>query len=89
MKEKLKFNVIDENDNEHESDIYSVYKLLKTNKYYMIYTDNTYDEEGALNLYPAIFDPNDDTVFEDLQTEYEWNEANKRIEEMRVKNEYN
>lgn len=81
--DKLTFSVIDEDNKEHEFEIYTVYKLLDTKKHYMIYTDNTYDEDGALNLYAAIFDPNDDTVFEELKTEYEIDEARKRIEEMR------
>ena len=85
--EKLTFSVIDENDVEHEFEILCAYKRLQTKKHYMIYTDNTYDEQGKLNIYAAIYDPDDETVFEEIQTQEEWDEVNQRIKELRNDND--
>ena len=52
----------------------------------MIYTDNTYDN-GKLNVYAAIYDPNDETVFEDIKTQEELDEVNKRIIQLRLEND--
>lgn len=84
--EKLYFNIVDENDVKHKCEILSAYKLLKTGKHYMIYTDNTYDN-GKLNVYAAIYDPNDETVFEDIKTQEELDEVNKRIIQLRLEND--
>ncbi len=83
MEEKLYFSIYDELDNEVKCEILKVFKLLQTNKNYIIYTDNTYTNENKLNVYAAIFDPDDETVFEEIKTDYEWEEINKQIEELR------
>ncbi|MBR4178991.1 MAG: hypothetical protein IKR57_06570 [Bacilli bacterium] len=80
--EGLHFSIVDELDNEIDCEILMAYKLLKTHKNYMIYTDNSRNEDGSLNAYAAIYDPNDESVFEELQTDYEKEEAQKRILEL-------
>jgi len=58
------------------------YRIISTfiynNKNYIIYTDDTY-EDGSLNVYASIFDPDDDTVLDDLTTDEEWEIVDKII----------
>ena len=54
------------------------YRILSTYMYkdknYIVYTDDTH-EGDKLNIYASIFDPEDDSVFENVTTEEEWNIA--------------
>ena len=86
MKEKLYFSIYDELMNETKCEILTTFILTKTNKNYIIYTDNKKDNEGKLKVYAAIFDPNDESVFEEVKTNYEWQEINKIIETLGVVN---
>ena len=81
--DKLYFSFTDDNNVTHKFEILVTYKMLETGKYYMIYTDNTYDSNGELNAYAAIYDPFDESVFEELQTEEEWELANQYISKLR------
>ena len=51
------------------------YRILSTfiynDKNYIVYTDDVL-ENGKINAYVSIFDPDDDTVWEELQTDEEW-----------------
>ena len=51
------------------------YRILSTfiynDKNYIVYTDDVL-ENGKKNAYASIFDPDDDTVWEELQTDEEW-----------------
>ena len=79
MKEDLKFTVYDELGNKLEYKILTTFMLISTKKHYIVYTDETYNKDNKLNTYVSIFDPNDDTVFEDVTNEFEWREINKVI----------
>ena len=45
-KEKLTFNVIDDNGNNIECEILFTFESDETGKNYIVYTDNTTDEHG-------------------------------------------
>ena len=51
------------------------YRILSTfiynDKNYIVYTDDVLENE-KVNAYASIFDPDDDTVWEELQTDEEW-----------------
>ncbi len=79
--EENKFSIFDELGNEVECEIINIFVLPKTNKHYMLYTDKSYTDD-KLNIYAAIFDPNDETVFEEVTSEYEWEEISKIMEEL-------
>ena len=79
----MEISLFDELGNETKYEILTAYKLLKTQKHYMLFTDHTYDENGRLNIYSAIYDPNDESVFEEVKSDYELEEVNKRILELR------
>ncbi len=51
---------------------------MKTNKYYIVYTDNS-ENNGKLNVFANIFYPDDNSKFDLILTQEEWNEIEKRL----------
>lgn len=80
--EKKTFRIINKNGEEKEYEILLAFKWTKTNKNYIAYTDNEVDEKGNLNIFAAIYYPKDDSRFESIETEEEWNEIEKRLERL-------
>ena len=73
MEEKTKFTVLDENGNEVECEVLFTFDSEETNKSYIVYTDNTTDEEGKTKVYASIFNPNDEkTELIPIETDREW-----------------
>ena len=51
----------------------SYYYNLLTFKNYIVYTDNTTDEEGNVRVYASTFDPaSENTELKPIETEREW-----------------
>ena len=73
MDDIKKLKLTDKNGNEQEYEILLAFKLPKTEKNYVVYTDNTKDESGSLNIYASIYYPDDDTRLDSIETEEEWN----------------
>lgn len=86
MEENKKLIMIDEAGKEIEYEILLTFKWMKTNKFYVVYTDNSYDAEFSINLFAAIYDPEDSTVLEEITTDEEWEEVEKRIKELQEMN---
>ncbi|MCI8445524.1 MAG: DUF1292 domain-containing protein [Bacilli bacterium] len=73
MDEKMTFKVTDENGKEVEFEVLFTFESDETKKNYMVYTDNTTDEEGNVKVYAAIYKPDvEPTVLEPIETEKEW-----------------
>ena len=73
MDEKMTFKVTDENGKEVEFEVLFTFESDETKKNYMVYTDNTTDEEGNVKVYAAIYKPDGEpTVLEPIETEKEW-----------------
>lgn len=73
MDDIKKLKITDKNGDELEYEILLAFELPKTEKNYIVYTDNTKDEYGNLNIYASIYYPNDDTRLDSIETEEEWN----------------
>ena len=58
------------------------FKLEETNKYYVVYTDNTPNENNTINIYAANYDPFDDSKFEKIATEKEWQIIESQVKEL-------
>ena len=82
MKEKEFLKLIDDNGKETEYEILIAFKWTKTNKNYIVYTDNTNDEDGELNVYAAIYYPFDSNKLDPIETDEEWDEIDKRLKEL-------
>ena len=74
MKEELvKFKVFDEDGKEVECEVLFTFDSDETNKSYMVYTDNTIDEDGNTRVYGSIYNPDADEVkLEPIETDKEW-----------------
>ncbi len=70
---KNSFSMIDENGNEVVYDVLFTFESEETNKNYIVYTDNTRDEEGNVEVYASIYDPeNPNSKLEAIKTDKEW-----------------
>ncbi len=82
MNESKYLKIVDEDGKVIEYEILCVFKLTKTDKNYIIYTDNTNNEMGDLNVYASIYYPNESNRLEVIETEEEWQEVEKRLKEL-------
>lgn len=70
---KNTFTMIDQNGNEVLYDVLFTFESEETNKNYIVYTDQSKDEKGNIQVYASIYDPNDpQSKLEAITTEKEW-----------------
>lgn len=70
---KNSFTMIDENGNEIVYDVLFTFESEETHKNYIVYTDNTKDAEGNVEVYASIYDPNNPhSKLEAIETDKEW-----------------
>ena len=70
---KNSFSMLDENGNETVYDVLFTFESEETHKNYIVYTDNTKDQQGNVEVYASIYDPNDPhSKLEAIETEKEW-----------------
>ena len=68
---------------EYKYEIIVSFHMTKTGKDYVVYTDNTRDENAALNIYALIYYPEDESKFEEVKTDEEWKEISKVLDKLR------
>ena len=67
------FTYIDNEGNKKECKILYTFELDKTKKNYIVYTDETIDENGKFRTYAATYNPNDEVSdLGPIETEKEW-----------------
>ena len=67
------FKVINDRGEEIMCDILFTFDSEETKKSYIVYTDNSKDENGNIQVYASIYDPNqEDQKLEPITTEQEW-----------------
>ena len=91
---KNSFSMIDENGKEVVYDVLFTFESDETNKNYIVYTDNTRDENGNIEVYASIYDPeNPNSKLEAITTDKEWKVIETILEtlqeEVRKKREEN
>ena len=65
--------MIDENGNEVVYDVLFTFESDETGKNYIVYTDNSRDESGNIQVYASIYDPEDpQSKLEAITTDKEW-----------------
>ncbi|MBQ3306749.1 MAG: DUF1292 domain-containing protein [Bacilli bacterium] len=70
---KNSFSMIDENENEIIYDVLFTFENEETNKNYIVYTDNTKDEKGNIQVYASTYDPEDPhSKLEAIKSDKEW-----------------
>ena len=80
MNENKKLKITDSSGKTSEYDIITAFVWAKTNKNYIVYTDNTKNENNDLNVYASIYNPNDLTKLEEINSDDEWLEVEKRLQ---------
>lgn len=70
---KNSFTLIDEEGKEVVYDVLFTFESEETNKNYIVYTDQTKDQQGNIQVYASIYDPNNpNSKLEAIETEKEW-----------------
>ena len=70
---KNTFSMLDENGNEVVYDVLFTFESEETNKNYIVYTDNTRDDKGNVQVYASIYHPEDPKgKLEAIETDKEW-----------------
>lgn len=73
MENKNTFTVINDEGREIVCDVLFTFDSDETKKSYIVYTDNTKNENGDTKVYASVFDPSDDnTELLPIESEKEW-----------------
>ena len=71
--DKNTFKLITNDGTEVTCNVLFTFDSDETKKSYIVYTDNTKDEAGNVEVYASIYDPNDPhSKLEAIETEKEW-----------------
>ena len=94
MNEKLEFGRCDESEVEQNTftarnengeevvcEVYFTFDSEETGKSYIVYTDNTKDEEGNIRVYASRYNPEEDNMtLLPIETDREWEIIEKIME---------
>ena len=73
MEDKNSFKIINDKGEEIMCDVLFTFDSEETKKSYIVYTDNSKDEEGNVQVYASIYDPKkEDQKLEPITTDAEW-----------------
>ncbi len=75
MREEKKgvFTIVNDKGQEVECEILFTFDSDETKKSYIVYTDNTLDEEGSTKVYASVYDPTgQNPSLMPIETEKEW-----------------
>ena len=90
--EVMTFKVVDDEGKEVECEVLFTFESEETKKNYIVYTDNTLDEEGNTKVYASIYNPNEaETKLLPIETDKEGKIIETILEEIQseVNNEGN
>ena len=83
--ELVKFKVFDANGKEVECEVLFTFDSDETGKSYMVYTDNSVDEDGNTRVYASIYNPNQDEIkLEPIESDKEWKIIETILEEIQA-----
>ena len=81
--ETMTFKVINDEGQEIECEVLFTFESDETKKNYIVYTDNTVDEEGNTKVYASIYNPDqDETKLLPIETDKEWKIIETILEEL-------
>ena len=85
MKERMTFKVNGENGEVIECEVLFTFESEETKKNYIVYTDNTTDEEGNTKVFASTYTPGEDpTTLLPIETEIEWKIIEAILEEVQA-----
>ncbi|HIV10782.1 MAG TPA: DUF1292 domain-containing protein [Candidatus Faeciplasma avium] len=69
-----------------DCDVLFTFKNTALNRCYIVYTENTTDENGDTEVFASIFDPDDKTLtLHPIETEEEWALLESKLREFEIK----
>ena len=81
--ETMTFKVINDEGKEIECEVLFTFESDETKKNYIVYTDNTLDEQGNTKVYASIYNPDqDETKLLPIETDKEWKIIETILEEL-------
>ena len=67
------FTIVNDEGKEIDCEILFTFDSDETKKSYIVYTDNTLDEEGSTKVYASVYDPTgQNPALMPIETEKEW-----------------
>lgn len=67
------FTIINDEGKEVKCDVLFTFESDETHKNYIVYTDNTKDENGNTRVFASCYDPNkDEQELQPIETDKEW-----------------
>ena len=73
MEEKNTFTIMDEKEKEVTCEVLFTFDSEETKKSYIVYTDNTTDNDGNIRVYASIYNPkSENTELKPIESEREW-----------------
>ena len=70
---KMNFKILGDDGKEIECEVLFTFESDETKKNYIVYTDNTLDEQGNTKVYASIYNPNEEnTNLIPIETDKEW-----------------
>lgn len=86
MADKAIMTAINEYGEIIDLDVLFTFKNTATNKCYIVYTENSVDENGDTEVFASIFDPDDKTItLHPIETEEEWALLESKLREYELK----
>lgn len=77
---KLVFKITNEQGQDIEYEELYTFKNEKTGKSYMVYTDNSIDEDGKVRVFASIYSPSlDDKKLRPIENDDEWDFVEETI----------
>lgn len=90
MGKENKFKVIDKDGKEIEFEVLFTFESDETKKNYMVYTDNSTDEEGNVRVYTSVFKPDAEPLeLLPVETEREWKIIETILDSIQEENKKN
>ena len=83
--ENMTFTIVNDEGKEVECEVLFTFESEETGKNYIVYTDNTIDEEGNTTVFASIYDPDsDESKLFPIETEKEWEIIENILEELQA-----
>ena len=81
--EVMTFKVMNDEGKEVECEVLFTFESEETKKNYIVYTDNTLDDDGNTKVYASIYNPNEaETKLLPIETDKEWKIIETILEEI-------
>lgn len=81
--EEMTFKVLNDEGKEIECEVLLTFESEETGKNYIVYTDNSIDEDGNTKVFASIYNPDEDeTKLLPIETEKEWRIIETILEEL-------